>query len=100
MTSQHTPGPWKKITLDGYTYINPQRPEGECGLIAKMVGTSAYEESANAALIALAPEMAETLRAIPALMDCEAYDPQDVHAMIARVTAFVDCVLVRLPVSQ
>lgn len=61
MTTKHTPGPWKIITLDGHTYINPQRPEGEWGLIAKMVGTSAYEESANAALIAAAPDLLAAL---------------------------------------
>ncbi len=91
MTTRHTPGPWRPCEFDGFVYIAP--------LVAKMCSASKSQDIANAALIALAPEMAETLRAIPALMDCEAYDPQDVHAMIARVTAFVDCILVRLPVS-
>ena len=61
MHTQHTPGPWKIITLNGHTYINPLRPEGEWGLIAKMVGTSAHKKGANAALIAAAPDLLAAL---------------------------------------
>lgn len=61
MTTKHTPGPWKIITLDGHTYINPLRPEGEWGLIAKMSGTSAHKKGTNAALIAAAPDLLAAL---------------------------------------
>jgi len=68
MHTQHTPGPWKIITLDGHTYINPLRPEGEWGLIAK-IGTSAHKKGANAALIAAAPDLLAALIRITELAD-------------------------------
>jgi hypothetical protein len=64
MHTKHTPGPWKIIILDGHTYINPLRPEGEWGLIAKIHGNSEHKKhkkEANAALIAAAPDLLAAL---------------------------------------
>jgi hypothetical protein len=44
--------------------------------------------------------MAEALRAIDGLMECETYDPQDVQAMMTRVSEHVDSILSRLPVAK
>ena len=58
MTDKHTPGPWKVITLDGHTYINPDRDSGEYALIARIQQNG---NQANARLIAAAPELLKAL---------------------------------------
>ena len=58
MTDKHTPGPWKVAILDGDTYINPDRQEGEFALIARIHQKG---HPANARLIAAAPEILEAL---------------------------------------
>ncbi len=56
----HTPGPWKSLKLDGFTYINPQRESGEYALIAKIVGG----KEGNARLIASAPDLLAALESL------------------------------------
>jgi malonyl CoA-acyl carrier protein transacylase len=88
------------VTINAH---DPSHPQGFVTIVACPGGsdqTTLAEMQANAQLIALAPEKAETLRAIDGLMDCEAYDPQDVQAMMARVTAHVNAILSRLPVAK
>ena len=60
MNTKHTKGPWKRIQLDGFTYINPERETGEYALIAKITGHP-YEHNevkdANSKLIAASPDL-------------------------------------------
>ena len=55
MKTKHTAGPWKIIKLDGETWINPEREEGEFALIARV------NKDQNAQLIAAAPDLYESL---------------------------------------
>ena len=98
MTKQAwTPGPWR-IGDAGFTVFGPKTEAPSPRTVCKLV--SHGEREANAQLIALAPEMAEALRAIDGLMECETYDPQDVQAMMTRVSEHVDSILSRLPVAK
>lgn len=53
--TKHTPGPWDIVKVD-------------CGVF-KISGAFACENSANAALIASAPDLLEALRAIKAALE-------------------------------
>ena len=67
MTTKHIPGPWKRIYLDGFTYINPERETGEYALIAKITGNPySHNEvkAANAKLIAASPDLLGVLKDI------------------------------------
>ena len=67
MNTKHTKGPWKRIQLDGFTYINPERETGEYALIAKITGHP-YEHNevkdANSKLIAASPDLLGVLKDI------------------------------------
>jgi len=56
--AKHTPGPWKVITLDGDTYINPDRDQDEYALIAKV------SKPKNANVLAAAPELLEAAKSV------------------------------------
>jgi hypothetical protein len=88
MTDKHTPGPWKIITLDGETYINPARVSGEYALIAQIQQEG---HPANARLIASAPELLETLEKIAADADDALSDeyPLDAGSVAHRARAAI-----------
>jgi hypothetical protein len=61
--AQHTPGPWKAVGWEGLCVNAPDPIKGECTitLAAGRHGSSIAELSANARLIAAAPDMHEAL---------------------------------------
>jgi len=60
---KHTSGPWVVGTTDGHKTFNITGPQGSLPYIA-IVGEERMENSANARLIAAAPELLAALRAI------------------------------------
>jgi hypothetical protein len=98
----HTPGPWKTIECDGYTYLNPDRASGEYALIARMTGPSDERIDLNAdrivacinALAGLDPSaLADLVEAARLVIDRAAnghlgMDPiRDMHAALDKLTA-------------
>ena len=88
METKHTPGPWT-VTADGagwYIECAPERGHSVAYIMAKIgeedPDTSDDEKEANARLIAAAPGLLQTLRAIAAITTCA---DQDHEAMCAEI---------------
>ena len=71
---KHTPGPWRLIVGEyGCKRIGPSRPGHQRGIREVCATVGLFDEdqdSANARLIAAAPEL---LEALEGLLDCEAF---------------------------
>jgi hypothetical protein len=56
--TEHTPGPWRTIERDGYDGISVIGANSyDVALVKKLVGVNADQYTANACLIAAAPEL-------------------------------------------
>ena len=69
--TKHTPGPWEAIVTGEEKHIIEYQTEtGSIACIAQCMGTSAIS-AANAALIAAAPELLETLKELANLVEAD-----------------------------
>ena len=77
-TTKHTPGPWI-IASDDLSIEAPSHPSNGTPLIAQLYASSHFgydERMANARLIAAAPELLETLKAVLSFMDTDSRNDQ------------------------
>lgn len=87
MKNQHTPGPWKVTANDGWhsspiVIVNCEESIAQASPIG-----SVEEQSANAKLIAAAPELLEALQAI---MELPAHEPARIVLLIPQIKAAIE----------